>query len=124
MSSNIRRVKAELNSLGYETAEFESPQGTVICFDYLVEAGSYEGTPVKAGVSFQGQEHYPEYPPHWIHLSPHIDDKRGGSVQKYEANGREWMAMSRPPGEMWDQLSTKHMQHYIDHHLRRFWNGI
>ena len=31
------------------------------------------------------------------------------------------LAMSRPPGSVWDQLPTKHMYAYINEHLRGIW---
>ena len=114
-----------MESLDYETCLSNSPQGEVVSFLYTVETGSYEGKHFALGISMQGNEPYPEYPPHWIHLRPPIDDGKGGGVAKYsDANGREWVALSRPPGDIWDQLPTKHMHAYINEHLRRFWNGI
>ena len=125
MSDNIDRIKKELESLNYKICLSDSPQGKVVSFTYTVEAGSYKGERVKLGISMQGQEHYPEYPPHWIHVSPPIDDGKGGVVEKYsDDSGEEWVAMSRPPGEVWDQLPTKHMLGYLNEHLRRFWNNI
>ena len=125
MSDNIDQVKRELESLGYETHLSSSPQGEVVSFSYKVESGSYKGKQVTLGISMQGSEPYPEYPPHWIHLTPPINDGKGGAVVRYsDANGREWAALSRPPGEIWDQLLTKHMHAYLNGHMRRFWNGI
>jgi hypothetical protein len=125
MSDNINQIKAELESLGYETCLSDSPQGKVVSFSYTVETGSHKGERVRLGISMHGSEVYPEYPPHWIHLAPPIDDGRGGVVQKYcDSSGREWTVLSRPPGEIWDQLPTKHMSAYLNEHLRRFWNGI
>ena len=121
MSNSIEQIKIELESLGHETSLFDSPQGKAVSFDYTVETGPYKGKQVRLGISFQGSEPYPEYPPHWIHVSPPIDDGRGGVVEKYDVNGREWLAMSRPPGEIWDQLPTKHMAAYLNEHLRRIW---
>jgi len=121
MSSSIDRVRGELQSLGYLTDEFDSQQGRVVSFNYTIEAGSQKGKHIQVGVSFQ-EEGYPEYPPHWVHVSPPIEDGRGGSTQKYlDAQGREWIAMSRPPGDLWDRLPTKHMSAYIREHLRRIW---
>ena len=125
MSDSINQIRKELESLGYETSQWNSSQGTVVCFPYTVETGSYKGTQVMLGISMQGSEPYPEYPPHWIHLSPPIDDGRGGVVEKYsDANGWEWSALSRPPGEIWDQLRTKHMYAYLSEHMRRFLEGF
>lgn len=124
MSACTERVRAELEALGRETFEFDTAQGRVVCFDYILEAGSHKGEPVKVGVSFQ-ESGYPEYPPHWVHISPPLDDKKGGAVERYtDAEGRQWLAMSRPPGEVWDKLPTKHMDAYIKEHLRRIWKDV
>ena len=97
MSESARRVQEELEFLGYETQTFNSGMGVVVAFGYTIETGSHKGTPVLVGVSFQ-EEGYPDYPPHWIHVSPPIPDGRGGSTQNYESSGCPWLAMSRPPG--------------------------
>ena len=111
--------------MDYKTCLSDSPQGKVVSFPYIIETGSHKGKEITLGISMQGHEQYPEYPPHWIHITPPIDDGRGGSVGEYsDVSGRKWIAMSRPPGELWDQLPTKHMMGYMNEHLRRFWNGI
>ena len=93
----------------------------MVSFGYEIEAGSRRGEQVMVGVSFQ-EEGYPEYPPHWVHVTPPVYDGKHGVVQKYhDSNGREWLAMSRPPGDLWDRLPTKHMATYISEHLRRIW---
>ena len=125
MSDNIDRIKGELEGLGYETYLADSPQGKVVCFEYRVESGSHKDERVRIGISMHGSEVYPEYPPHWIHFTPPIDDGKGGAIEKYQdSNGQEWVALSRPPGEIWDQLLTKHMHAYLSEHLRRFWNEL
>ena len=125
MSDNIDRIRAELESLGYKTSIFDTRQGKAVSFSYTVEVGSRKGEEVMLAISMQGSEPYPEYPPHWIHVSPPIHDGKGGSTKNYvDDNGREWIAMSRPPGEIWDQLPTKHMMAYMNEHVRRFWDSI
>ena len=125
MPDNIDQIRSELDALGYETRLSDSPQGRVVCFPYRVEAGSHKGKCVTLAISMHGSETYPEYPPHWIHLTPPIDDGKGGAVERYsDPDGREWIAMSRPPGDMWDRLPTKHMSAYLSEHLRRFWNNV
>lgn len=125
MPNNIDLIRRELESLGYETSSLESPQGEVVAFLYTIESGSLRGEQVHLGVSMQGSEMYPEYPPHWIHLTPPVDDGKGGSVISYtDSNGQTWGALSRPPGEIWDQLPTKHMFSYLNEHLRRFWDSV
>ena len=123
MSNSIDRVRGELEFLGYQTCEFDSPQGRVVAFDYTIETGSHKGTQVRVGIGFQ-EEGYPEYPPHWIHVSPPIDDRKGGVTRGYELQERAWLAMSRPPGDLWDRLPTKHMYAYIREHLRRIWKDV
>ena len=120
MSDSVNRVQEELESLGYKTQKFNTGIGDVVAFKYTIETGSHKGTPTWVGVSFQ-EEAYPKYPPHWIHISPPISDGKAGSVQTYEMDGHKWLAMSRPPGSVWDQLPTKHMYAYINEHLRGIW---
>lgn len=124
MSASARRVNAELESMGYQTREFDSPYGRVVAFQYTIEVGSHMGKEVSVGVSFQ-EEGYPEYPPHWVHVSPPLGDGKGESIRNYKCpEGREWLAMSRPPGDIWDRLPTKHMGAYITEHLRRIWSDV
>ena len=121
---SIERVRAELESSGYKTRVFEGPKGAVVAFDYTIEVGSKKGEQVSVGVSFQGSEDYPEHPPHWIHVSPPIHDGKEGAVEKHERDGEQWLAMSRPPGDLWDNLPTKYMGAYINEHLRRIWRDV
>lgn len=123
MSDAISRVQAELAELGYETSVRDSGQGTVVEFDYQVETGSREGETFRVGVSFQ-ETNYPEYPPHWIHVSPPVDDGRGGLQRYTTADGQEWAAMSRSPSDIWDRLPVKDMKNYMNEHVRRFWGHI
>lgn len=124
MPDDIERMQRQLESLGYSTAVRNSPQGKVVEFDYRVENGKCRGKRFRIGISMQ-ETGFPEYPPHWIHVSPPVNDGLGGSVQQYkDEDGREWTALSRPPGELWEQLPTKDMERYIDHHMRRFWSRL
>ena len=51
--------------------------------------------------------------------------REGGAVESYtDSQDRQWLAMSRPPGELWDRLPTKHMASFISEHLRRIWKDI
>ena len=123
MADNVERINSELEALGLSTELTDSPKGRVVSFDYEVNVGSYRGTTVRVGLSMQGKEPYPEYPPHWIHVSPPIDDGRGGVIEQYTDNrGERWAVLSRPPGRLWDRLLTKHINGYITDHLRQFWN--
>ena len=125
MVDNVERISSELESLGFSTEVTDSPKGKVVSFDYEVDVGSRQGTTVRVGLSMQGKEPYPEYPPHWVHVSPPIDDGRGGVVEEYaDDQGQHWSVLSRPPGPLWDRLLTKHISGYISDHLRRFWNEL
>lgn len=124
MPDDIGQIKAELEGLGYQTVTRDSSQGRVVEFDYQVDTGKHRGQLFRLGISMQ-ETGYPEYPPHWIHISPPVEDGLKGSVQRYRGgDGREWVAMSRPPSDLWDQLPVKDMQSYLDHHLRRVWSRI
>lgn len=124
MSQNIERIRQELESLGYNTGAVSSQIGLVITFPYRIVTGSLSGKQVTMGISMQGDEPYPEYPPHWVHLSPPIDDGKGGGRRYEDSYGRKWLALSRPPGEIWDYLPNKHMEAYLNEHIRRFWHSI
>ncbi len=125
MTSSTRQMAAELEAMGYDTRVFESPYGLVICFPYTIPAGSRKGGCCQLGISLHGNQHYPEYPPHWIHLNPPVDDGKGGAAHRYrDSNGQEWMALSRPPTDIWDTLPTKTMQIFMSDHVSRFWANI
>lgn len=125
MNPNVAKVQQELEGMGYATSITDSPHGEVVSFPYRVETGTRSGSEVRLGVSFQGEEPYPEYPPHWIHVCPPIDDGRGGAIEIYaDPQGDAWGVLSRPPGDRWDRLPTKHMAYYISEHLRAFWKSL
>lgn len=125
MSDSFDQIFRELKALGREPTSFDSPQGRVAAFNYRIEVGRHRGKTVTLGVSLQGAEQYPEYPPHWLHLTPPIDDLKGGAIVRYtDDEGRQWIAMSRPPGPLWDRLPTKHMSTFLSEHVRRFWKNI
>ena len=126
MSKDVENIRAELEVLGYDTAVRDSGQGTVVEFDYEVETGTKRGNLFRIGISMH-KGTYPEYPPHWIHVSPPVSDGLTGGVQPYQTNdGRQWVAMSRPPSDLWDRLPNKDkdMRNYLQGHVRRFWSHI
>lgn len=125
MSENLRKIKEELESLGYTTGVHDSAYGGVIEFDYHIELGSHAGQTVRMGVSMGDVDGgpYPEIPPHWLHITLPANDGLGGAIKPYCDSGRKWFAMSRPPADIWDRLPAKNMEHYINSHLRRFWAG-
>ena len=125
-SDNVRAIRAELEALGHKTRMFTTDaRGPVVCFEYTIEVGSRQGQRITLGLSMYGSGLYPEYPPHWIHVSPPINDNRGGAVEQYvDTDGNEWIAMSRPPGDLWDALPTKRIDVFLTEHVRRFWATI
>ena len=124
MSGHVDKVQLELEELGYKTSLRDSQQGTVVEFDYQVDVGTHMGETFRLGISFQ-ETGYPEYPPHWIHVSPPVDDGLGGVVKPYTTtDGQVWVAMSRPPSDIWDKLPAKNMKNYLSEHVRRFWSRL
>jgi hypothetical protein len=124
MAESTELVKAELESLGYQTSVFDTPRRRVVSFPYTIETGPHKGKEVSVGVGFD-EGAYPEYPPHWVYVTPPLSDGKGGAIEKYvDGEGRTWIAMSRPPGDLWDRLPTKHMDSYIKEHLRRIWSSV
>ena len=129
MSSSLEKIENELKGLGYSPFHIDNtPAGKAIAIEYTIQIGKYTGKKVFLGFSFQ-EEGYPEYPPHWIHISPAYDDKLGGATHIYKypdktGAQKEWLALSRPPKELWDDLPTKHMRNYLNLHITRFCKGL
>ena len=126
--SDLERIQNELKNLGYDPFIIDSPQGQAVIINYVIGIGKYTGQSVLLGFSFQ-EGGYPEYPPHWIHISPPYNDELGGSqtTRKFPDNQgkeREWLSLSRPPTELWDNLPTKHMQHFLNFHITRFCKNL
>jgi len=126
--SSVERIESELRGLGYAPFSVDTAQGRTAVINYRIPVGKHAGEKVLLGFSFQ-EEGYPEYPPHWIHISPPYDDALGGATQPYDRTDgrgvvRKWLALSRPPGELWDTLPTKHMKPYIELHLPRFCKNL
>ena len=123
MSKDVEKIQAELGDLGYYTEVRDSKQGMVVEFDYKVETGTRRGELFRIGISMH-KGVYPEYPPHWIHVSPPVSDGLAGRKPYQTGDGREWVAMSRPPSDLWDGLLRKDMKNYLEGHMRRFWSHI
>lgn len=125
---SIEKIGSELKGMGYAPFFIDTAQGRTAVIDYCIPVGKHAGEKVLLGFSFQ-EEGYPEYPPHWIHISPPYDDLLGGSTQLYNETDKEgiirkWLALSRPPGSLWDNLPTKHMKSYIELHVLRFCKNL
>ena len=129
MSEVDQRIKKELEALGYtpNVVEGETVGGRqrVVTFDYDVPTGRFKGHTYLVGISTQCEAvGYPEVPPHWIFVSPPIIDTRdGGNHGINTFAGKQWVAMSRPPGAFWDRIRNKGMRAYMEH-LARVWKQV
>ena len=116
-----QRIHDELLALGLQPklVEGETPSGheCVVIFPYGVPTGRFRGRKMMVGLSTQCEAvGYPEVPPHWIFLSPPVLDTRDGPNHGvFMLGGEEWVALSRPPGEFWDQVRDKGMKAYTEH---------
>lgn len=123
------KIVAELQALGYtpEVVEGETVAGNqrVVTFNYAIPVGRFRGETRTVGVSTQCEAvGYPETPPHWIFISPPITDTRDGANHGVgNFGGRDWVALSRPPGAFWDRAEHKEMSTYMEH-LLRVWKQI
>ena len=121
MNEGLQQVQRELEECGFRTYIVEGVNDEIVAFTYLVPKGRYKGKKVDIGFSMQ-EVQYPEFAPHWIHVTPPIEDRRGLPGKQFkDAMGRDWVAFSRPPADFWDNTPTKHMSVYLRDHLRRFW---
>ena len=138
MSKNSERMAAELARLGYRPKPFTAPkaQGGAegVRFEYRIKDGSCDGETVILGLAQHPNEgEWPEVAPHWLYLSPPdgvLAEQVKGSRPKGVVNlytgedGLDWMAISAPPRDFWDQIDTpdgKNMKTYLDRHVRRIW---
>ena len=127
MTDASARIKCELESMGYSPeVESHSPSyPEVVVIEYEVKNGRFRGETRSLGISMSGSEMWPEYPPHFIHLSPPPEPPpRDGAVYGvYPVENRQWIVLSRPPGAFWDSMPTKSMRGYMEH-ITRFWENI
>lgn len=122
MDQNIAQMQAELEEAGYETRLLQTPHGQAVTFDYRIENGSHTGKIVRIGISGPDGP-YPEYPPHWVHISPPIGDGKNTHAQ-YQVEGKNWLPLSRPPNDFWDRRKERNMTVYLSDHLRRLWKDV
>ena len=123
------RITDELKELGYQpkTIEGETAGGMqkVVIFPYRIPVGRFKGETRNVGISTQCEAvGYPETPPHWIFINPPITDTRDGTNHGINSfAGKDWVALSRPPGAFWDRVQHKGMKAYLEH-LSRVWARI
>ena len=129
MSGIHERIKLELEDLGYqayvEEGDTAGGRQRVVTFAYRVPTGRFKGQTYAVGISTECEAvGYPEVPPHWIFVSPPLQETRDGSNHGINTfGGKEWTALSRPPGQFWDRVRNKGMRAYMDH-LARVWKRI
>ena len=140
MSNNSKRIAAELAALRYDTSPFAAPeqQGGAdgVRFPYRIEDGSRAGETVTLALAMhQNEGEWPEVAPHWLYLSPPDPvleelvkgSHSPGAIQIFQcADGLDWMAISAPPSDFWDQIDTpngKNMEAYLNKHIRRIWSA-
>ena len=140
MSENNRLFSEELRRLGYKPQPFLTSMkhcpGEGIKFEYQIKDGSRKGDTVMLGLVIpETAGAWPEATPHWIHISP-LDSVLGEQVQAHrgvgqgcvewykDVDGVEWMAISAPVSDFWDQIDEpngKSAKTYLDRHIRRIW---
>ena len=141
MPENWQLLYDELKCLGYTPQRFSTSMrhcpGNGIKFEYLIVDGSRTGETVLLGLVIPDiVGAWPEGTPHWIHISPpdsvleeqvqaNRSDGQHGCVERYEdEEGVEWMAISAPVKDFWDQIDEpngKNAKTYLDRHIRRIW---
>ena len=123
MNSELTKIRDELDDCGLDTYVVEGVDAEIVAFPYAPPTGRYAGRTFDVGLSLQEAD-YPEYAPHWIHITPPIEEKNGRPGRSYQdGRGRPWVAFSRPPSDFWDNLprEKKHMSTFLNLHMRRFW---
>ena len=123
------QIARELMALGYrpQIVEGDTAGGRqkVVIFPYPIRVGRFKVEIRTVGISTQCEAvGYPEIPPHWIFISPPITDTQDGPSHGVNSfAGREWIALSRPPGAFWDKVRHKGMRAYLEH-LSKVWTQI
>ncbi len=135
MVENVRLLSDELKRLGYAPQRFVTPMqhcsGEGIKFEYRIKDGSRTGDTVTLGLVIPKDAGiWPEATPHWIHISPpdsvlEEQVRAQGTSERYEDHeGVEWMAISAPVRDFWDQIDEsdgKNAKTYLERHVRRIW---
>ena len=86
-------------------------------FGYPVENGKNLSKWLRIGTIMQATR-YPEFQPYWLYLGPPVDDGFGESISRYRTHqGGDWLPMSRPPNDLWNQLVAKDMRSYLEHEV-------
>ena len=90
-----------------------------------INVGEYARSIQGVGWSFPDDtQPFPEYAPHWFHVTGNYDDGKGGACEKdYDENGQLWLAWSRPIGPSWvDPYRTP--KKLLRSTVARFWKSV
>lgn len=99
------------------------PENLKIVFEYTAPCGKYASEKFMLGISMEGSLSYPEHPPHWIHIHP-PPQERPDDAREYTDGEIKWIALSRPPGALWDELSEKEMGAYMKFHVPKVFRDL
>ena len=124
MSKSVDLFEEELRALGHCTSRHASPKGDVVSIPYVVDVGAKREHQYRVGFSMD-QDGYPDYPPHWLHVCPPVNDNAGGTVADYTVDGVTWTFLSRPPGDdVWEDPRNRTAKTLLNHTVRRFWENL
>ena len=77
MNAALRKIREELDHLcDLKTYVVGGAKTEVVAFPYVPPKGRYAGRTFDVGLSLQEAD-YPEFAPHWIHITPAIAEKHG-----------------------------------------------
>ena len=105
-------------------------EGYVALFNFKIPCGPLKDKKIIMGIEIPSND-FPRLPPHFIHFKKEDFEsetiKQIGDIhQEYEYEGEKWMALSRPPQDIWDDLdiSQKNLKAFFYTHLQRFWEAL
>ena len=142
MNDNAQLLFGELKQLDYKPEFFDCPikecSGKGVKFEYQIIDGSRSDETVVLGLVIpESMGAWPEVTPHWIHICPpdsvleeQVQANRGnnqGTIRRYkDQEGIEWLAISAPVKDFWDQIEEpngKNVATYLERHVRRVWGA-
>ena len=127
---NIPSCKLQCIHSMKEWSPVANRDGHLCIFQYTIPCGSLKTTKITIGVELPIND-YPRLPPHFIHLktekfNQETINKMGIIHQKYKIKEENWIALSRPPQDIWDGLpqSKKTLATFFTSHLYTFWRNL
>ena len=105
-------------------------EGSICIFKYSIPCGSLKGQKITIGIELPPND-YPRLPPHFIQLrkndfNEELLRKMGTIHEEYLHKEEQWLVLSRPPQDIWDNLgdSQQNLHTFFESHLRRFWKDL